>query len=509
MLPFAGEDALGASHHRHRASRPGAQRPVPRARVPALDPLPTETSPVNFGDWRTRLADALVLGSVARVPGRPLRGALPRLRRRQAGAARRHRLRRSRKDSARATAHRIADFVYEKLTGEKGVFSTRIAYVVKRGTAYELQIADADGAGRPDRAALARADHLAGLVARRHAPRLRVVREQEAGGLRALARRRASARWWRTSRARTRAPAWSPDGKQLAVVLSRDGGSQIFLINADGSGARRRITQFGVDRHRAALLARRQVDLFHLRPRRQPADLPHERRPAASRSASPSRAATMCRRAPARRQDPGVRDAQRRQVPGGAARSGESQVQVLTDSDRDESPSFAPNGRMILLATVIGGRGVLSAVSADGRVKQRLPFVGRRCARAGLGPVHRMKGETHHERRSSSLAVCAAGLLFGARCAHHARGPEAAAGRGPSAAEPAPRRAECRRQPAPAVDLTSKPRRRRRIRSRIRTTSCPSAAVFLRLRQVRRQGRVQAWSRRTPSTCARTPARRC
>jgi TolB protein len=48
------------------------------------------------------------------------------------------------------------------------------------------------------------------------------------------------------------------------------------------------------------------------------------------------------------------------------------QVQILTDSDRDESPSFAPNGRMILLATVIGGRGVLSAVSADGSVKQRL-----------------------------------------------------------------------------------------------------------------------------------------
>jgi TolB protein len=48
------------------------------------------------------------------------------------------------------------------------------------------------------------------------------------------------------------------------------------------------------------------------------------------------------------------------------------QVQIITDSDRDESPSFAPNGRMILLATVLGGRGVLSAVSADGRFKQRL-----------------------------------------------------------------------------------------------------------------------------------------
>ena len=48
------------------------------------------------------------------------------------------------------------------------------------------------------------------------------------------------------------------------------------------------------------------------------------------------------------------------------------QVQILTDSAKDESPSFAPNGRMILYATEIGGRGVLAAVSSDGRVKQKL-----------------------------------------------------------------------------------------------------------------------------------------
>ena len=48
------------------------------------------------------------------------------------------------------------------------------------------------------------------------------------------------------------------------------------------------------------------------------------------------------------------------------------QTQILTDSSKDESPSFAPNGRMVLYATEVGGRGVLSAVSSDGRVKQRL-----------------------------------------------------------------------------------------------------------------------------------------
>jgi TolB protein len=48
------------------------------------------------------------------------------------------------------------------------------------------------------------------------------------------------------------------------------------------------------------------------------------------------------------------------------------QTQVLTDSAKDESPSFAPDGRTILYATEIGGRGVLATVSIDGRVRQRL-----------------------------------------------------------------------------------------------------------------------------------------
>jgi TolB protein len=48
------------------------------------------------------------------------------------------------------------------------------------------------------------------------------------------------------------------------------------------------------------------------------------------------------------------------------------QIQILTDSSKDESPSFAPNGRMLLYASEVGGRGVLAAVSSDGRVKQRL-----------------------------------------------------------------------------------------------------------------------------------------
>src|SRR5678815_5993269 len=45
----------------------------------------------------------------------------------------------------RVTAHKIADIIYEKLTGDRGVFSTRIAYITKQGTRYQLLVADADG----------------------------------------------------------------------------------------------------------------------------------------------------------------------------------------------------------------------------------------------------------------------------------------------------------------------------------------------------------------------------
>ena len=63
-----------------------------------------------------------------------------------------------------------------------------------------------------------------------------------------------------------------------------------------------------------------------------------------------------------------------------------NQIQVLTDSSRDESPSFAPNSRMILFATEVGGRGVLSAVSIDGRIKQRLSIAAGDVREPAWGP---------------------------------------------------------------------------------------------------------------------------
>src|SRR5262249_9783173 len=145
VAPFAGEGALDpgiTTIIRADLERSGLFRMV---EVPAANPL-TEATSVNYAEWKARQADGLVLGSVAaRADGRyEVRFKLFDTQKGQDLSGVAYTLSRQ---QARATAHRIADYVYEKFTGEKGVFSTRIAFVVKRGNRFELQIAHADGAG--------------------------------------------------------------------------------------------------------------------------------------------------------------------------------------------------------------------------------------------------------------------------------------------------------------------------------------------------------------------------
>jgi TolB protein len=369
IAPFAGEAALGPSVTgivRADLERSGLFRAL---ELPLLIPPPTETSNVNYAEWRSRLADALVVGSVSNRPdGRyevrfrlfdvvkqtPLGGVAYTMT----------------KEQVRATAHRIADFVYEKLTGDKGVFSTRIAYVVKRGNRYELQIADADGAG--EETALASFEPIISPTWSPDGRRLAYVSFENKKPVvyvhSLLDGKRQVAANFRGSNS---APAWSPDGKTLAVSLSREGGSQLFLLNADGSGARRLTSSSAIDTEPRYSPDGRWIYFT------------------SDRGGSP-----QIYRMPSSGGEPqrvtfeGSYNVSPRLSPDGKTlayitrNSGKfqvalqdlanKQVQIITDSDRDESPSFAPNGRMILLATVIGGRGLLSAVSADGRFKQRL-----------------------------------------------------------------------------------------------------------------------------------------
>jgi TolB protein len=384
IVPFAGEASVGTSLTaivRADLERSGLFRGL---EVPPLSPAPNENSPMNYGEWRSRLADAVVVGSVGMaadgryevrfrvydvVKQAPL-GAIAYL---------------FTKDNARAAAHRIADFVYEKITGEKGVFSTQIAYVVRRGATYELQIADADG----ERAQylLRSNEPIISPVWSPDGRRIAYVSFESKKPIVYVHHVSENKRQVVASfRGSNSAPAWSPDGRTIAVVLSVEGGSQIYLINSDGSGPRRRISNSqSIDTE-----PRYSPDGKLLYFTSDRGGSPQIYRMSASGGEAQRVTFRGSYNVTPRPSPDGrvlayvTRDGGKFQV--ALMDLANQQVQVITDSDRDESPSFAPNGRMILLATVVGGRGVLAAVSADGRIKQRLPYAGGDVREPSWGP---------------------------------------------------------------------------------------------------------------------------
>jgi TolB protein len=374
VVPFGGE-ATGTSTDVSAIvaadlERSGRFAPLPRAQ---LIEKPQPGDPIRFSDWRLLKTDYVVVGRVEPkgndtavtyelynvVTGQRL------LAETQSAPTR----------SLRMTAHRTADRIYEQLTGVRGAFATRVAYVSVDGTPpalrYRLMVADADGFGpvriiespeplmspawSPDGRMLAYVSFEGKSSA--------IYVQQLATG----ERRRVSARAGING-----APAWSPDARKLALTLSRDGNLDIYTLDLASQTLKRVTTDDGIDTEPAWSLDGRSLyftsdrsggpQIYQTsldaggRAERITFDGSYNARPRLSPDGSQLAMITL---------DHGAYRIATLDLKTRAFR-------VLSTSQQDESPSFAPNGAALIYGTRQGGRGALAIVSADGRYQQQL-----------------------------------------------------------------------------------------------------------------------------------------
>ncbi|MBT9540758.1 Tol-Pal system beta propeller repeat protein TolB [Thiobacillus sp.] len=344
---------------------------------------PPDLALVSIGDWRSKGAEAVVAGQVTALPGGRFEVKF-----RLLDAVKQTQLvgysYTITAGQWRATAHQIADIIYEKLTGTRGAFASHIAYVQKQGKRYELKVADADGqnprtvvrSGEPLISPAFSPDG-ASLVYVSFEDKKPVVYVQS---LREGGRRKAAA-----FKGSNSAPAWAPDGRRLAVVLTRDQASQIYLINVDGSGLTRLTRGGNIDTEPVFSPDGQTVYFTSDR-----GGSPQIYRVAAS-GGEPKRLSFGGSYNVSPTLSPDGRYLAYIGRDGGRFRVvlqdlANGQTRVLTDSARDESPSFAPNSQSVLYATVQGGRGVLGTVSLDGKTRARLSEPGVDAREPDWGP---------------------------------------------------------------------------------------------------------------------------
>ncbi len=345
-----------------------------------------ENTRPDLANWRQKGADAIVTGSVS-----PLADGRFDVRLRLWDVVRGQDLGGQSYTVAQAdlrlSAHRVADFVYEKLTGEKGIFSTRIAYVTKTGSRFNLWVADSDGEGA--QSALASSEPIISPAWSPNGAQLAYVsfesrkpviysHDVATGKRRLLANFRGS----------NSAPAWAPDGKQLVATLSRDGGSQLYAIGLNGGEPRRLTQSSSIDTEPAYSPDGKFIYFVSDRGgapqiyRMNPSGGNQERVTfTGSYNISPALSADGRWLAYVSR----VSGAFKLQVMELASGT----VTSITDTTADERPSFAPNSRLIVYATQQQGKEALMTTTLDGKIKAKLSGAGGDIREPDWGPFQR------------------------------------------------------------------------------------------------------------------------
>lgn len=206
----------------------------------------TEQGPPNYAAWRTQNVEAVAGGSVV-----PAAGGRWQLQFRLWDAVKQADLGGLAltvvPGDLRLAAHRISDYIYQKLTGQRGVFATRIAYITKAGrNNFSLDIADSDGAN--PQAALRSREPLLSPVWSPDGQELAYVSFETGKPVVFLQNVRTGQRRMAANfRGSNSAPAFSPDGGTLAVVLTLTGRSQIYLLPRHGGTPRRLMQSYSID----------------------------------------------------------------------------------------------------------------------------------------------------------------------------------------------------------------------------------------------------------------------